>query len=108
VHQTMIIARMNPADAGHVADVFARSDATSMPQDIGVRHRSLFTFHELYVHRIEFDRPPGEAMQVAQSLPAFRSVSEELRPYINPYDPGWRSPQDAMARCFYEWSADRS
>ncbi|MGY1605892.1 MULTISPECIES: TcmI family type II polyketide cyclase [unclassified Geodermatophilus] len=108
MHQTMIIARMNPGDADRVADVFARSDATSMPQEIGVRHRSLFTFHELYVHLIEFDRPPAEAMRVAQSLPSFRSVSEELRPYINAYDPGWRSPQDAMARRFYEWSAERS
>ncbi|WP_336033755.1 TcmI family type II polyketide cyclase [Geodermatophilus sp. FMUSA9-8] len=107
MHQTMIIARMTPADAERVADVFARSDATSMPHEIGVRHRSLFTFHELYVHLIEFDRPPAEAMRVAQELPAFRSVSEELRPYIAAYDPGWRSPQDAMARRFYEWSADR-
>ncbi len=108
MHQTMIIARMTPADAPRVADVFARSDATSMPHDIGVRHRSLFTFHELYVHLIEFDRPPAESMRVAQSLPTFRSVSEELRPYIEAYDPGWRSPQDAMAHRFYEWSADRS
>jgi cyclase len=104
----MIIARMAPGDAGRVADVFARSDATSMPHDIGVVHRSLFTFHELYVHRIEFDRPQDEAMQLAQALPTFRSVSEELRPYITAYDPNWRSPQDAMARCFYEWSAERS
>jgi cyclase len=47
-------------------------------------------------------------MRIAQTLPSFRSVSDELRPYIEPYDPGWRSPQDAMARRFYEWSADRS
>ena len=108
MHQTMIIARMTPGDADRVADVFARSDATSMPHDIGVVHRSLFTFHELYVHLIEFDRPEQEAMAVAQTLPAFRAVSEELRPYIVAYDPNWKSPRDAMARRFYEWSAERS
>src|SRR3712207_2748245 len=103
----MITVRMNPGDADRVAEVFARSDATSMPQEIGVPHRSLFTFHELDVLLIQFDRPPGEAMRVAQALPSFRSVSEELRAYITAYDPGWRSPQDAMARRFYEWSAER-
>ena len=105
MHETMIIAKMDPRDADEVAAVFGRSDATSMPYDIGVRHRSLFQFHGLYVHLIGFDRPPAESMQVAQSLPAFRSVSDELKPYIEPYDPNWRSPQDAMARRFYHWTS---
>lgn len=105
MHQTMIIAKMAPADADQVAAVFGRYDATSMPLEIGVRQRSLFRFHELYVHLIEFDRPAPEAMQIAQSLPAFRAVSEDLRPFITAYDPNWRSPQDAMARRFYHWSS---
>jgi hypothetical protein len=105
VHQTMIIAKMAPADAVDVAAVFGRYDATSMPHEIGVRHRSLLQFHGIYVHLIEFDRPAGEAMQIAQSLPAFRAVSEDLKPYIEPYDPHWRSPQDAMAQRFYHWTA---
>ena len=101
----MIIAKMSPADADDVAAVFSRYDATSMPHEIGVRHRSLFRFHGLYVHLIEFDRPPQAAMQIAQSLPAFRAVSEDLKPYIEAYDPNWRSPADAMARRFYHWAA---
>ena len=105
MHETMIIAKMDPRDADEVAAVFGRSDATSMPRDIGVRHRSLFQFHGLYVHLIGFDRPPSESMQVAQSLPSFRAVSDELKPYIEPYDPNWRSPQDAMARRFYHWTS---
>ncbi|MBM7806754.1 hypothetical protein JOD57_002591 [Geodermatophilus bullaregiensis] len=105
MHQTMIIAKMAPADADTVADIFGRSDATSMPHEIGVRARSLYRFHELYVHLIDFDRPAPEAMRIAQSLPSFRSVSEELRPYIEAYDPNWRSPQDAMAQRFYHWTA---
>ena len=105
MHQTMIIAKMAPADAENVAAVFGRYDATSMPHEIGVLRRSLYQFHGIYVHLIDFDRPPTEAMRTAQSLPAFRSVSEDLKPYIDAYDPDWRSPQDAMARRFYEWTA---
>jgi hypothetical protein len=105
VHQTMIIARMAPADADQVAAVFGRYDATSMPHEIGVRHRSLFRFHDLYVHLIDFDRPVPEAMQIAQSLPAFRAVSQDLKPFIAAYDPNWRSPEDAMAKRFYHWAA---
>jgi cyclase len=106
-HQSMIIARMAPSDADKVAEIFGRSDATSMPHDIGVRARSLYRFHELYVHLVDFDRPADEAMQIAQSLPAFRAVSEDLRPFIEAYDPGWRSPKDAMAQRFYQWTSSR-
>ena len=105
MHQTMIIAKMAPADADDVAAVFSRHDATSMPREIGVRHRSLFRFHGIYVHLIGFDRPAPEAMQVAQSLPAFRAVSEDLKPYIEAYDPNWREPRDAMAQRFYHWTS---
>ncbi|MCZ2807090.1 TcmI family type II polyketide cyclase [Modestobacter sp. VKM Ac-2983] len=105
MHETMIIAKMDPADADDVAAVFGRYDATSMPHEIGVRHRSLFQFHGIYVHLVGFDRPPAEAMQVAQSLPAFRAVSDDLKPYIEAYSPTWRSPQDAMARRFYHWTS---
>ena len=105
MHETMIIAKMAPADAADVAAVFGRYDATSMPHEIGVRHRSLFEFHGLYVHLIGFDRPPADAMRVAQSLPSFRDVSQDLKPYIEAYDPNWQSPRDAMARRFYHWTA---
>jgi cyclase len=44
-------------------------------------------------------------MRIAQSLPSFHSMSQDLRPFIEAYDPGWRSPQDAMARRFYHWSS---
>ena len=104
--RTLIIARMAPESEQEVAAVFARSDATSLPHEIGVRERSLFTFHGLYAHLIDFDQDIGLAMQTAQQLQAFRSISEELSPHVAAYDPQtWRSPQDAMARCFYHWSA---
>lgn len=106
--QTMIIAKMQPQHASRVADIFARYDATEMPYQIGVTSRSLYRFHDLYVHLIDFARPSGEAMGTAQQLPSFRAVSEELKPYINPYDPNWRSPRDAMAARFYHWTSSQT
>jgi hypothetical protein len=105
VHQTMIIAKMAPDSAEDVAAIFGRYDGSPMPHEIGVRQRSLFSFHGLYVHLIDFVRPVPEAMRIAQSLPAFRAVSDDLRPYIEAYDPNWRSPRDAMARRFYHWTS---
>jgi hypothetical protein len=44
-------------------------------------------------------------MRTAAHLPSFRTVSDELRPYIQAYDPNWRSPLDAMADRFYHWTS---
>ncbi|WP_374977760.1 TcmI family type II polyketide cyclase [Microbacterium trichothecenolyticum] len=101
----MIVAKMRNEDAPAVAEIFTRSDATSMPEEIGVAGRSLYRFHGLYVHLVDFSRPASEAMRTAQRLPSFRAISEDLRPYITPYDPGWSSPLDAMADRFYHWAS---
>ena len=106
--QTMIIAKMQPDHASQVAEIFARYDATEMPYQIGVTGRSLYRFHDLYIHLIDFARPSDEAMGIAQQLPSFRAVSEELKAYINAYDPNWRSPRDAMAARFYNWTASQA
>jgi hypothetical protein len=99
----MIIAKMRALDAPAVAEIFARSDATSLPYEIGVTSRSLYLFHDIYVHLIDLAGPAIEAMQTAQRLPSFRAVSDELKPFIEAYDPNWSSPRDAMANRFYHW-----
>lgn len=101
----MIVARMKPEDAASVAQTFGRHDGTTAPYEIGVLNRSLYRFHDLYFHLVDFARPVPEAMATAQSLPAFREMSEDLKPFITAYDPAWRSPADAMAQRFYHWSA---
>lgn len=106
MNRSLIVARLTPGAERNVADIFARSDATALPVEIGVRERALFGFHGLYLHLIDFDQPPEQAMQQAQRFAGFRSISDELRPHIQAYDPDtWRSPKDAMARCFYHWRA---
>ncbi len=105
MQQIMIVAKMRSQDAPAVAEIFTRSDATSMPEDIGVKSRSLYRFHGVYVHLIDFARPAADAMRTAAQLPSFRIVSDELRPYIEAFDPNWSSPLDAMADRFYHWTS---
>jgi len=104
--QTLIVARMNPANADAVAAVFAESDASGLPQLIGVRRRTLFAFHDLYLHLMESeDQVPGRLREVGNDQ-RWRDVNEGLRGHIAPYDPQtWRSPSDAMAQEFYTWRA---
>jgi cyclase len=106
MQRALIVARIRPGAEPQVAKVFADSDATSLPVEVGVRHRSLYSFGSLYLHFMELDGDISSAMARAQSLPEFRRVSDNLRPFIDAYDPEtWRSPKDAMARAFYSWDA---
>ncbi|GIH09566.1 hypothetical protein Rhe02_76330 [Rhizocola hellebori] len=106
MNRTIIVARIQPDAERAVANVFAASDATSLPRDLGVRHRALYSLQDIYLHVIDFDEDPGVAMRKAVKLPGFRQISEELKPFIKPYDEQrWRTPQDAVANQFYRWSA---
>lgn len=106
MNRTLIVARIRPGTEQDVAHIFAESDATSLPADIGVAHRSLYSLQDLYVHLIEMEADPAESIRRAQNLPGFRDVSARLSQFITPYDPAtWRSPRDAQAREFYRWPA---
>jgi cyclase len=106
MHSTLIVARMNPDSADNVARIFSDFDATDMPDLMGTRRRELFMFHGLYFHLQDFDSETGgNAIEHAKNHPLFVKVSDDLRPYIDAYDPAtWRSPADAMAKRFYHWS----
>ena len=103
-NRSLIVARIRPGAEPEVARIFAESDATSLPHDLGVRQRSLYALRDLYVHFVEFDNDVDVVMSRAQGHPGFADISERLRPYISPYDPQtWRSPKDAAAVQFYSW-----
>ena len=106
MHSTLIVARMNPDSAGDVADIFKGFDATDMPDRMGTRRRELFMFHGIYFHLQDFDSESGgDAIENTKNHPLFVKVSEDLRPYVQAYDPAtWRSPADAMATRFYHWA----
>ncbi|CAM5712846.1 TcmI family type II polyketide cyclase [Streptomyces fumanus] len=107
MHSTLIVARMAPESAEHVAGLFGAFDRTEMPGRMGTRRRQLFSYRGLYFHLQDFDGDDGAGrIEEAKTDPRFIAISEDLKPYIEAYDPAtWRSPADAMAHRFYEWSA---
>lgn len=104
---SLIVARMNPNSASSVRDLFTEFDRTEMPHLMGTRRRQLFHFHGLYFHLQDFEDERGtERIEQAKTEPQFVQISEQLKPFIQAYDPAtWRSPADAMALRFYDWSA---
>ncbi len=104
---TLIVARMAAGSAPQVADLFRQSDlGTPLARELGVRRRSLFQYHDLYFHLVDFNGPAEEAVRAGRDLPDFRAISEALSAYIRPYDPDtWRSPADAMGQEFYRYEA---
>ena len=103
--RSLIVARIDPADAPHIARLFAESDSTELPHVLGVRSRHLFHYQDLYFHLVEFGGDRHEALRRAAGRSDFRALSDALGPYARAYDPRtWRSPADAMATQFYSWS----
>ncbi|THA70140.1 TcmI family type II polyketide cyclase [Streptomyces sp. A0958] len=108
MHSTLIVARMAAASATDVAKLFSEFDATDMPHRMGTRRRQLFSYRGLYFHLQDFDEDNGgELIEQAKTDPRFVGISEDLKPFIEAYDPKtWRSPADAMAQRFYTWEAN--
>ncbi|MCX4399862.1 TcmI family type II polyketide cyclase [Streptomyces sp. NBC_00257] len=107
MHSTLIVARLQPGASTDVARLFADFDATDMPHRMGTRRRQLFSYQGLYFHLQDFDEDNGGALiEAARSDPRFIGISNDLKPFIEAYDPAtWRSPADAMASRFYSWEA---
>ena len=106
MHRTLIVARLAAGRRQDVAEAFAESDRTELPWLVGVRARSLFTFHDLYLHLIESDRDPRPVLPELRDHPLFVDVNTKLSRHIAAYSPHWREPRDAMAEEFYHWSAN--
>lgn len=107
MHSTLIVARMRPDSESQVAKLFAEFDETDMPARMGTLRRQLFSFHGLYFHLQDFASDDGgQRIEAAKNDERFVRISEDLKEFIEAYDPKtWRSPKDAMATRFYEWSA---
>jgi cyclase len=104
MYSTLIVARMDEGSGDSVAKLFGEFDKTEMPHVMGTRRRELFFYRGLYFHLQDFDgEDGGDAVERAKVLPAFKKISADLRPFIDPYDPNWKTPRDAMATRFYHW-----
>jgi cyclase len=109
MHSTLIVARMDPRSSAEVAALFKALDDTEMPHRMGTRRRQLFSYRGLYFHVQDFDDADGgDRIEQAKTDPRFVCISEDLKPFIEAYDPQtWRSPADALAERFYHWEAPR-
>ena len=105
MYRSLLIARFDPKDADVIAKVFAESDRTEMPHLLGASSRTLFRFHNLYLHLIESTVDIGENIAKVRDHPLFQDVNTKLSHYVQPYSPDWRGPRDAMATPFYTWEA---
>jgi cyclase len=107
MHSTLIVARMHPQSAADVAQLFDEFDQTDMPGRMGTKRRELFSYNGLYFHLQDFDGEyGGEHIMQARTDARFIKISDDLKPYIEAYDPAtWRSPADAMASRFYHWES---
>ncbi len=101
----LVVSRIVPGAQGRVAQIFAESDASELPRLTGVRHRSLYCLHDLCVHLMETTDVDPDVAAGAREHPLYRVVNERLSAHTLPYLPTWRSPRDAVAGCFYSWSA---
>ena len=107
MHSTLIVARMRPGSADEVAALFRDFDRTDLPHLMGTRRRQLFSYHGLYFHLQDFESDDGgDRIEDAKAHPGFVGISADLKAFIEAYDPAtWRSPADAMASRFYDWTA---
>lgn len=106
VRRGVIIARIKPGSEEKVAEIFAESDRSELPELAGVKHRSLFVLEDVYVHYVEMDEDFEQSVAEVRDHPLFKEISRKLDEYITPYNPEtWRSPKDATAREFYIWDA---
>ncbi|QHC28702.1 TcmI family type II polyketide cyclase [Streptomyces sp. HF10] len=107
-YRALMVLRMDPADAEHVAAAFAEHDKTELPAQIGVRRRVLFRFHDLYMHLIEADDDIMDRLYEARNNPLFQQIDEHVGQYLTPYARDWKEIKDSKAEVFYTWVAPDS
>jgi hypothetical protein len=108
VRTNLIVARMSPSSSDDVARIFTDSDRTELPGLVGVTRRQLFAYQGLYFHLFTTDEDGPDRVEGVRDHELFVDVNDKLATHITPYDPDtWRSPRDAMARQFYDWSGGR-
>lgn len=101
VYRSLMIMKMEPADAEAIARIFADHDTTDLPRQIGASSRTLFRFHDLYLHLIEADRDIMGNLYAARNHPIFRDTNDRLRKLLTPYSQDWRELKDSSAEVFY-------
>jgi cyclase len=104
MYRSLIIARITPGSEDEIAQIFSESDRTDLPRVAGVQRRELYSLGDCYAHLLETNRPGQLALDDARQQAEFERVSRRLSEFVSPYRTTWRSPRDAVATRFYEWT----
>ncbi|MCA2219209.1 TcmI family type II polyketide cyclase [Jidongwangia harbinensis] len=106
--RALMVMRMKPEHADPVAELFAEHDKDDMPTTVGISRRTLFRYHDLYMHLLEADTDVLGRLLAARDRPDFQHINAKLGDYLERYDPeSWRELKDSMATPFYTWSPDK-
>ncbi|HEY0700682.1 MAG TPA: TcmI family type II polyketide cyclase [Micromonospora sp.] len=101
----MIVGRLVPGTEEQVAQIFGETDASELPSVTGVRHRSLYALHDIWVHLLETGPAGPAGLEAGRDHPLFVDANKRLSNFTSPYLTTWRSPRDSIARRFYAWDA---
>ncbi|MGW0393822.1 TcmI family type II polyketide cyclase [Streptomyces sp. NPDC003042] len=108
-HSRLNVARMDSMSSDQVTRIFTEFDQSDMPARMGTLRRQLFMYKGLYLHLQDLaEDDGGPRMRESRTDPRFLRISHDLLPFIQPYDPvTWRTPADAVATRFYDWTASK-
>lgn len=100
----MIMVRlMEEGTQPALAAAFSRHDATGFGEQIGVAHRSLYSYHGIYLHLVEAESDLRPVLASQRDNPVWRTVDKEVTSLLSPVDPRFPSMPQAQASCFYTW-----
>ena len=100
----LMVRRWNRSDADRISRIFHQHDKeTDLPEVIGVTRRTLFGFHDLYLHLVEGEDDFQERLYAAVNDQRFRVIDDQLAKILAPYIPNAPSMAQAQATPFYEW-----
>jgi len=107
-YQTVIVGRIKPGDEPNITRIFSESDAGSLPAEMSVIGRWLYSIDDVYLHLVDrTDESSANDIRQHHDQPPFVKIMADLSPFISPYNPDtWRSHEDAAAKEFYRWRAD--
>lgn len=106
-YRALMIRKMRPESAAEVARHFNAHDQTELPYELGATRRTLFRYHDLYLHLIEATDGFPDRLFAAQQRAEFQTIDNPLSRLLIPYRDGELSMRQAQAEPFYEWVANR-
>jgi polyketide synthesis cyclase len=103
-YSAVIVNTQREADSPEVSRLFAESDATELPHNMGTLRRQIYLYRGVYLHVQDFTEADSKAVISAtweEADPRFLQLVDDLVQIIPPYDPAGGS----LAERVYHWSA---